>query len=60
MTAFFGLMLLIGVFRASRDPVNCIYSDDPNYSRPIFRDTMPRDRFKLILRFRDSITIRQD
>ena len=44
-------MILIGVFRASRDPVNCIYSEDPNLSRPIFRATMPRDRFKLILRF---------
>ena len=51
LRAFVGLMIFIGVFRASREPVRDLYSDDLNFGRPILRATMPRERFKTILRF---------
>ena len=48
---FIGLMILTGVFRASREPIDDLYSNDLNFGRPIFRAAMPRERFKNILRF---------
>ena len=49
--AFFGLMVETGVFRLFREPLDNLYCEDRNKSRPIFNATMPRDRFKVILRF---------
>ena len=49
--SFIGLLILSGVFRSSREPISELYSDDPNRGRPIFPATMPRDRFKALLRF---------
>ena len=51
MRAFIGLMILVGVFRASRDPLESLFSEDLNFGKPIFRATMPRERMKTILRF---------
>ena len=48
---FLGLMVLIGVLRVNKDPINDLYSDDPNKSRPVFKATMPRERLKYMLRF---------
>ena len=47
----FGLLILNGVFRANKEPLNEIYSEDPNKSRPIFKASMPRERLKYLLRF---------
>ena len=44
-------MLLTGVFRANREPIGELFSDDLNFGRPIFRAAMPRERMKNILRF---------
>ena len=44
-------MILNGAFRASREPLSDLFSEDPNFGRPIFRATMPRERFKVFLRF---------
>ena len=49
--AFVGLMILSGVFHADRESVEDLYSDDLNFGKPLFRATMPRERFKTILRF---------
>ena len=49
--AFIGLLILSGVFRSIREPISDLYSEDPNRGKPIFPATMPRDRFKAILRF---------
>ena len=51
LKAFVGLMILNGVFRASREPLNDLFSDDLNLGRPIFRAAMPRERMKVILKF---------
>ena len=51
MYAFIGLLILVGVFRASREPLNEIYCEDPNKARPIFKASIPRDRLKSLLRF---------
>ena len=51
LEAFIGLMLLTGVFRVNREPVSNLYCSDPNLARPIFKATLPRDRFKIILRY---------
>ena len=44
-------MILCGSFRASRGPLRDLFSDDMNFGKPIFRAVMPRERFKVILRF---------
>ena len=49
--AFLGLMILIGVYRGSREPIADLFSLDENIGRPIFRATIPRERFKCFLRF---------
>ena len=49
--AFIGLMILVGVFRVNREPLSKLYSKDPNFCRIIFKATLPRERFKTILRF---------
>ena len=49
--AFVGLMILTGVFRVNREPLSKLYCKDPNFSRLIFKATLPRERFKTILRF---------
>ena len=49
--AFIGLLILVGSFRASREPLSDLFSEDLNFGRPLFRATMPRERFKIILRF---------
>ena len=49
--AFIGLMMLTGIFRVHRKPISNLYCDDSNLSRPIFKATLPRERFKLFLRF---------
>ena len=51
LDAFFGLIILIGVLRVNKEPINDLYSENPNKSRPVFKATMPRERFKCILRF---------
>ena len=48
---FISLLILTGVFRANREPIDELYSDDLNFGRPIFRAAMARERFKNILRF---------
>ena len=48
---FLGMMLLFGVFRAHREKIANLYSDDPNLSPPILKASMPRDLFKIISRF---------
>ena len=47
----FGLLILTGVFRANKEPLNELYSEDPNKSRPIFKASMARERLKHLLRF---------
>ena len=49
--AFLGLMVVTGVLRISKEPVDNLWCADPNKSRPILIATMARDRFKVILRF---------
>ena len=50
--AFLGLLILTGVFRANREPISELYSEDPNKGKPIFnKATMPRERFRNFLRF---------
>ena len=49
--AFIGLMMLAGVFRVHREPISKLYCVDPNLSRPIFKATLPRERFKVINTF---------
>ena len=44
-------MILVFFFRSSRVPVIDIYSEVPNLLRPIFKATIPRERFKFSLRF---------
>ena len=44
-------MILIGIFRAHKEGISNLYSEDPNLSKPIIKCAMPRDRFKVILRF---------
>ena len=51
LQAFIGLIILTGVFRVHREPISNLYSDDPNLCRPIFRATLPREKFKVIFRF---------
>ena len=51
MYTFLGMMILFGVFRSSKEKISNLYSDDPNLCRPIIKCSMPRDRFKVILRF---------
>ena len=51
MYGFLGLIILTGVFRANKEPINELYSEDPNKSRPIFKATMQRERLKAFLRF---------
>ena len=51
LQAFLGLLILVGVLRVNREPLSKLYCDDPNFSRPIFKSTMARERFKTILRF---------
>ena len=48
---FLGIMILIGVFRTHKERISNLYSEDPNLSKPIIKCAMPRDRFKVILRF---------
>ncbi|KAI6649958.1 PiggyBac transposable element-derived protein 4 [Oopsacas minuta] len=48
---FLGMMILFGVFRSSKEKISNLYSDDPNDCGPIIKCSMPRDRFKVILRF---------
>ena len=55
--AFLGLIVVTGVLRISKEPVDNLWCADPNKSRPIFIATMARDRFKVILRFY-ALTIR--
>ena len=45
-------MVFIGVLRVNKDPINDLYSNDPNKSRPVFKAIMPKERFKYMLRFR--------
>ena len=47
----FGHDLLFGVFRAHREKIANLYSEDPNLSRPIIKASTPKDRFKIVLRF---------
>ena len=59
LIGFLGLLVETGTLRLFREPLDNIYCDDPNKSRPIFKATMPRDRFKVllrILRFDDATT----
>ena len=51
LQAFIGLLILVGVFRVHREPLSNLYCQDPNLSRPIFKATLPRERFKTILSF---------
>ena len=51
LMALIGLLLLTGVFHASRESLSDLYSDDINKSKPIFKATMGRDRLKSLLRF---------
>ena len=51
LQAFIGLLILVGVFRVHRETLSNLYCQDPNLSRPIFKATLPRERFKTILRF---------
>ena len=51
LRALTGLMILTGVFRASREPLESLFCEDLNFGKPIFRATMPRERMKTILKF---------
>lgn len=44
-------MIETGVFRLYREPLDYLFSEDTNKSKPIFKATMARDRFKVFLRF---------
>jgi hypothetical protein len=47
--AFLGLLILIGVLRGRREPLQQLWDD--KWGRPIFRATMGINRFKTILRY---------
>lgn len=47
--AFLGLLILIGVLRGRREPLQQLWDD--KWGRPIFRATMGFNRFKTILRY---------
>lgn len=49
--AFFGLLLIIGRFRESRENKNLLWRKCASYSRSIYAAVMTRDRFKDILQF---------
>ncbi len=49
MCAFLGLIMLMGVVHKPR--LNMYWSNDDLLNTPIFRDTMPRDRCYLLLKF---------
>ena len=49
--AIIGLMMLVGVFRVHREPISKLYRVDPNLSRLIFKATLHRERFKVIITF---------
>ena len=51
LDAYLGLLILTGVFRANKEPINELYSEDPNKSRTIFKATMPRERLKSFSRY---------
>ena len=44
-------MILNGVFRVNREPLSKLYPQDPNFCHIILKATLPRERFKTILRF---------
>ena len=57
LESFFGLLIEIGASRLYKEPLDILYSQDINNSRPIFVATMPRDRFKKYCVFYDLMII---
>ena len=51
LNGFFGLLIATGVFHSSRESIVDLYSDDENRSKPIYKATMARDRFKALLKY---------
>ena len=49
--AFFGLLFLCGVLRASGEPIKSLSNEEEVFQRSIFPATMSRNRFLQILRF---------
>ena len=49
LDAFFGLCLLRGVFKGRNEPLSSFWESD--HGRPIFRETMSRNKFQSILRY---------
>jgi len=49
LTAFFGLCILRGVLKGRDEPLFNFWNEE--YGRPIFRETMSRNKFKSILRY---------
>lgn len=47
--SFLGLLLIRGVLKGKNEPIHMFWNK--SYGRPIFHETMPRNRFQLILRF---------
>ena len=59
--AFIGILILAGILRSSKEPINDLWSDDETIRRAIFPATMSRNRFVELHRHItfDDVTIRE-
>ena len=51
LNAFIGILILFGATKGRKESIECVWSDDGAFCRPIFKATMERDAFQNILRF---------
>ena len=51
LNAFIGTFILFGATRGRKESIQCVWSDDNAFCRPIFKATMAHDTFQNILRF---------
>ena len=56
LEAFFGLCLFRGVFKGRNEPLSSFWETE--HGRPIFRETMSRNKFQAILRYIFDLTIK--
>jgi hypothetical protein len=57
--AFFGVLLIIRVLKARREPLKMLWPTNPSFRRPIISAAMSRDRFIelwVFIRFCDADT----